>query len=228
MRRPAETIAIVASCTSNYAEEFDFPARMSRYASRHGHTLHYRSLGNDGTEQAFYNKTATLFWAAATTPASVDWMWWVDCDTVIVNEAVDVADLLRAALREARRHRSGGEAAPSAAGGGGPEPSLVGSYETWGDYLGGHPEPTWGHPVNTGSLFIRKDGPGMAILRGWEHHNRKKKHRVDWNRDQVGRPPRGCRADRRVAAPLGWHATAAWLPCDRRVATVLTAAWLPC
>eukprot|EP00966_Prymnesium_polylepis_P070055 1628741-Prymnesium_polylepis.1 len=154
-------LALVAACSSDLAE-FDVETRLRRYAARHGYSIHF-AVPHHG-EASFYQKPSTLRTAYATAPADVRWLWWIDCDTVILDEAVDARRLLAAALAVA----------------GEPIPSFVASYETWGDHLGGH-------PINTGSLFIRRDDAGARLLAKWEHACKKKTNlvHINFNRDQT-------------------------------------------
>ena len=138
-------LAVVAACTANYGTQFSqFDIQLRRYAKRHGFASHF-AVPSQG-ELSFYQKATTIRQAAESFPPSIRWLWWADCDTVILDEAIDARDLLKAALEAA----------------GAPSPSFVASYETWGEHEGGH-------PINTGSIFIRRDDAGRHILAKWEH-----------------------------------------------------------
>ena len=155
-------LTVVAACTSDYSDQFDFETRLRRYARRHGYFVVFAIPTKE--EASFYQKPSTLRQAAAAAPDGVGWLWWVDCDTVILDESLDVRRLLVSALEAA----------------GMPQPSFVASYETWGDHEGGH-------PINTGSVFIRRNGAGGHILAKWEHACKKKTNliHINWNRDQT-------------------------------------------
>lgn len=161
MPSSVSSLTLVAACSSNY-REFDVESRLRRYAMRHGYAMHFAVPAKG--EVAFYEKPSTLIRAASATLAADDWLWWIDCDTAILDERVDARHLLAAALIASGR----------------PTPSFVASYETWGDHLGGY-------PINTGSVFVRKDAAGMRILRAWEHACKKKRNlaTISWNRDQT-------------------------------------------
>ena len=186
-----QPLLIVAACSSNL-REFDVETRLQRYASLHGFRLHFAVPAKG--EVAFYEKPTTLIRAAAITPSAVQWMWWIDCDTAILDEQVDARHLLAESLLAA----------------GDPAPSFIASYETWGDHLGGY-------PINTGSFFVRKDEAGMRILRVWEHACKKKRNliTINWNRDQTAlartkgfvNVPRGSRGIHRL-----FNGTAVALP----------------
>ncbi|KAL1518889.1 hypothetical protein AB1Y20_003164 [Prymnesium parvum] len=155
-------LGIVAACSPSYSLQFDLETRLRRYARRHRYAVHFGTTAKG--EASFYQKPTSLRFAARIFPPAVRWLWWLDCDTVILDESVDARRLLHAALAVA----------------GSPSPSFVASYETWGDHLGGC-------PINTGSIFVRRDAAGESVLARWEHACKKKTNliRIDWNRDQT-------------------------------------------
>ena len=130
--------AIVAVCTPGFPNSEDFEAWATRYADRHGYVLQLFRAKLRPHRPAAYSKLPALAAALAT---QADWLWWVDCDTTVLNPSVPLADVLRRALAAA----------------GPPTPSMLLSYEVWGRTQAPRHGPGYYHPVNTGSFFLKND-----------------------------------------------------------------------
>ncbi|KAL3892909.1 MAG: hypothetical protein SGPRY_014664, partial [Prymnesium sp.] len=139
---------------------FELQPRFARYASAHSLPFHFTPAPPG--EAAFYQKPSTLR-RAALSLKGVSWLWWIDCDSLVINQAIDPRSVLQQALQAS----------------GTPHPSFIASYETWGEHAGGY-------PINTGSFFVRRDPAGDFILERWAHFCNKKTNliRINWNRDQ--------------------------------------------
>ena len=89
------TFAIVAVCDPGFATFATFVPTVRSYAKRHQHTLvlHERSL--DATRHTAYSKVLAMQRALE---LPVDWLWSIDCDSLIVDEATPLGAVLDAAL----------------------------------------------------------------------------------------------------------------------------------
>ena len=197
------TFGVVAICSPDYAASSGFLAALRAYASRHGLQthLHEASLLPKRSIPLAYSKLPALVQAHAQSTAT--WLWWVDCDTAILDERRPLSDVLAAALTAAaesgdtangvasddggRRWRPAIAAGTRAAA----TPELLIAYEPWGvdSRIEEPEEPSpkrsihellrkrrgavaaaqarLGHPINTGSFFLRRGPWAAALLRRW-------------------------------------------------------------
>ncbi|EOD32113.1 hypothetical protein EMIHUDRAFT_449520, partial [Emiliania huxleyi CCMP1516] len=167
----------------------------------HSTHLHEASLLPKRSIPLAYSKLPALVQAHAQSTAT--WLWWVDCDTAILDERRPLSDVLAAALTAAaesgdtangvasddggRRWRPAIAAGTRAAA----TPELLIAYEPWGvdSRIEEPEEPSpkrsihelvrkrrgavaaaqarLGHPINTGSFFLRRGPWAAALLRRW-------------------------------------------------------------
>ena len=193
--RTATTVKIVSSCgapassgggcSSSDGEQSElasfFEQQVNRYAALHG--LHV-AISRDRT----YSKTAALA-RAASAPPTAEWLWWLDCDSVVVDPNTSAAELIHAALLAS----------------GAPTPRLLLSYETWGSVANRGPR-KHNRPINSGSFFLRNDAWGLHFLRMWSEQCEVARTRRRHPRDLLPGSRRGVWCafkDQEVLAELG-------------------------
>jgi hypothetical protein len=160
--------AIVAVCDPAFATHGTFVPSIRSYAARHGHTLvlHERSL--DPARHTAYSKIIAVQRAL---DLPVGWIWSVDCDALVVDAATPLSAVLGAALDATTR------LPPS-------NVSLILSYQAWSrtrmvEALGRR-----GHPINTGSFFLRNDAWARGFVREWDAASRRRTHML-WDQDAL-------------------------------------------
>jgi hypothetical protein len=164
---PAPRFAILTVCNPAFPTERQFQTAMHKYAKRENHTLVLRKRPPDPRRPPAYAKVSMAL-DALNSP--VDWVWWVDCDTLILDKTRPLRNVLSEALAEAATVTIG-------------QPELVLSYEVYAhsERLKGSP---WRHPINTGSFFLRNGPWASQFLRDWDVACRRKRWQL-W--DQVDR-----------------------------------------
>lgn len=140
-------ITIVSWCPRGDAElASSFEMDMARFSSTHGSdTVHLAIYREQGSRR--YSKTTALQEAAQRWP-SAQWLWWLDCDTLMLNQSATARSILDTAL--------------DLAGVGACAPQLILSYETWGS-VGRQPNDS--RPINRcAATFLHRSHVCTGLL----------------------------------------------------------------
>ena len=139
--------AIAALCSPGYSCYELHVHSLRAYAARHALDLHLHDGPLEPDFPVPFSKLTVLQRLAR---LAYRWIWWIDCDTLLLDPSVGMAQLLAA---HGVRDGVSGNAL------------LLGAYEPWG-WIKEHGEPP-GHPINTGSFFLRGGAAGEALLNEW-------------------------------------------------------------
>lgn len=141
----AQPVKIVSSCSSDASRE------LAAYAAAHGIPIALQAAAGPSA----YSKTHALLEAAVEPPAA-SWLWWLDCDTLLLEKNVTAQSLLEDALAASRVDVANHQREEAST----PSPELIFSYETWGE----------NQPISSGSFFVRNDRWGADFLHEWSRH----------------------------------------------------------
>ncbi len=143
--------AVAGLCTAGYETTRVSEPSLREYARYHHLDLH---LARAPLEPLYAPPFSKLTVLKRLLRAGYEWIWWVDCDALLIAPRTSMTRLLA-------DHGARDE----------PTPLLIAGYEPWG-WIKEHGEaPT--HPVSTGSFFLRGGvaaASSLELVREWAGH----------------------------------------------------------